>query len=191
MKNIKTIIATILVVVAGWFGYQQFGGGWASGENLIGSSTYLDLLPMAAVFADATTTASYNGSNSENRSATLDQVIDTKQVDTVLLNIYAKGGTATSTIFIRQMGSQDGTTFYDLAPATSTLNISGTTTIQVLPRATQYDPGLTTSTFPSIPFDTYGYNWTRFIIYGEDAITDSADGVRAWINAIKVEKRIR
>jgi hypothetical protein len=156
-------------------------------ETLVGSSTNLKSVPNYAVFADATTTGDYV----DDGSHTITQKIITSGVDTVLLSISAKAPTATSTLFIRQMGSQDGTNYFNIASSTVATSqwASPTTTIDANPRAIQFDPGTATTTAVVYPFDTKGLRYTRFIMWSEGWTVAGGDdvGVQAFVQAIKVE----
>lgn len=206
MKNILLIGLLILAVlfVGIAIGYTNpdkvknvtdtLGGGWLpSAEVLAGSSTALCLMPPIAVFADATTTAS------DLHGCTIDQVVDSEKKDTVLLNMMVRGRTVTSTFFVRQMGSHDGTNYFDLA--TSTYSLAGmgpgdglrtvtSTIISLSPSGFQFDPGVATTSI-SVPLQTTGYRYTRFVMYGDDIAADPTDGILAWINAIKVDPLTR
>ena len=164
--------------------------------TLIGSSSNLVSLPVSAVFANSTTTdpAGRTGSAGafeglEDGGDVLSQRFDTSGVRKVLLHISAIGGTNTSTLYVRQMGSFDETNYFDIGPATSTVSVVGTTTLVFFPKATQFDPGSIATTSLSIPFDIDGYRDVRFIIYGENAASDPSDGVQAWITMTKVEDK--
>jgi hypothetical protein len=160
------------------------GSGWYSSQKvLLGSETNFGVLPTSAVFADATTT---NDSLNQGGKV-LTQVIETSKLDTILLSFMVKYGTATSTLLVRQMGSQDGTYYYDFA--TSTLVFTATTTPinTTVPRGAILMSDSTATTTISIPFDTFGYRFTRFIMYHPDTSTDPNDAVYAFITAIKPE----
>ena len=154
---------------------------FANSETLVGSSTNLKSLPKAAVFANSTTT----DASLTDGGSTIDQAVTTDGYDTVLLNISAIGPTATTTIYIRQMGSQDDSNYFDIASSTEQW-ANPTTTVTFEPKTIQLDPGTATSTI-SYPFTTTGYKYTRFIMWSEGWTGDNDTGAQAWITAIKVE----
>lgn len=163
------------------------GAGWYPSADEISGNTSANmcLLPSEAVFADSTTT-----DPSRNQGGcVIDQVVTTQGKDITLLNIQAIGN-ATSTLYVRQMGSQNGTDYFDVGTSTAYLDNgmrqSTTTLLTFGPTGFQQVPGVSTTTI-SIPFVTTGYQYTRFIVYGDDLITDATDGVYAWITAIKVD----
>lgn len=182
------LVVLILVVLIGMkflkpsnLGNGQGTAWFSSSENLVGSSSQLGRLATTTVFSDSISTDSYR--------AAVDQLVETSKLDTVFLNIMAKGNVATSTVFIRQMGSQDGTNYFDIA--TSTLDrTSPTSTIGNAPLVAQFDPGTTTSSV-SVAFPTYGFRYTRFLIWGEEIKENSGEGTFAWIQAIKPEPLTR
>lgn len=200
MKKLKQAFIGIVLLLVGGGGYvvadnaiDNFGGGgwYASGEVLIGTATSFCRLPSEMVFADSTTT----DPALDLGGCTLDQVVETQKMNTVILNLAAKGGTATSSIILRQMGSHDGTNFFDLATTTATFTYENPGAGLRAPTSTSltsskvgfnWAPGTATSTL-SVPVITTGYKFTRFLIYGEDVTTDPDDGVTAWINAVKVD----
>lgn len=191
MKNkIIAILSAIIIIFGGGYGVSQLGGGqFISGEVLVGSSDNLKSLPNEAVFNNSTTTDS---SYYTDGGATIDQVVNTEKINKVLLNIQALGGTATSTIYLRQMGSYDGTYFFDLATSSEDyIGKVASSTLASLPiRSWSWDPGLATSSV-SIPFNTDGHRYSRFIMWAEDASTDPNDGIQAWINAVRIEPLTR
>ena len=85
------------------------------------------------------------------------------------------------------MYSNDGTYYYDTATSTKT---SATTTPSVEPSIYAFDPGLTTTTV-SYLFEIEGAKYTRLIFWGEDVSTDPNDGVKAYIEAVKLENWVR
>lgn len=150
---------------------------------ILGSATNLKSVPSSAVFANSTTT----DSSLPDGGDTITQNYTTGGIRKINMHIQALGGTATSTLFVRQMGSFDGTTYFDIA--TSTADIRSTTTVSLDPRAIQFDPGTATTTGISMSWPIDGYSHTRFIIYGDDATTDPNDGVQAFITATKIRDK--
>lgn len=189
-KTISIIVITLLVVSVGYAIYNKFSepeqvGGWfATSNSLVGTSANLRAVPKAAVFANSTTT---NDLNYNDGLGTVTQLVDTNDKEEVMLNIMAIGPNATSTLYIRQMGSHDGTNYFDIA--TSTPNEIATSTVNALPvKAVQWDPGVATTSI-SILFDTKGYRNTRFIIWSEGWTGDLDTGIQAWITSIPIETK--
>jgi len=101
-----------------------------------------------------------------------------------LVNVQAIAPTATSTLFIRQRGSNDGVTYYDIATTSATL---ATTSIDVLPvKAVSLDMGTVTTTVSYIT-STYGWNFTHFIIWSEGWTGHLDTGVQAFIEVINLK----
>lgn len=190
-KNIKISIATILVTIAGLFGYQQteqiFGSPFDDRNEvtIAGVSGNAVSMPRTESQANATTTDPAQADG----GTVIQQLINSGGIRKAVLNVQAVGGTATSSLFIHQMGSHDGVTFFDIASSTAvTSNLTGTTTLTVLPKTVTWDPGLATSTY-SVPFLIDGYRYTRFVLSGEDVAGDPNDGVQAWITAVLVRDK--
>lgn len=168
------------------------GGDTQNAHNLIGSSANYESIPYLPVFANSTTTDDSNASNQLlDGGATIYQKVDTSGADWVYLDVHAKGGTATSTLFIRQMASFDGTNYSSFATSTIFADtydfiVTATSTLSNVPANTvAYDPGTSSTTDGVlIPFKTNGAKYTRFILSAEDLSTDPDDGVQAWIRAI-------
>lgn len=171
---------------------EGLSGWFATSETIIGASTNLKTLPREAVNGNSTTTPPTGEYSMLDGGATVTQRIDTNDKESVILNIMAKADTATSTLFIRQLGSHDGTNFFNLATTTQdylSANQVTTSTINAVPiLATQWDPGTATTSISRL-FDTYGYRWTRFVVWGENLLADTTDGVQAWITAVPVETK--
>ena len=186
-KGLNITIASLLVALAGFLGYggNKLLGGEALDEKayttMMGASTNLISVPNSLVFADSTTTDTALVAE----AGSITQHLDTGGIRKVILNIQAVGGTATSTMFIRQMGSYDGTTYYDIATSTDALSNAATSSVAMTPKAVQFDPGTATTSI-AVPFVIDGYADTRFVMYGENLSTDPDDGVQAWITAVFV-----
>ncbi len=168
------------------------GNNQANAETILGSASNLVSVPNALVFADATTTDA--GGTVTDGGFEVNQLIRTDGIETVNLNISALGGTATSTLYVRQMVSQDGTNYFELATSTTNyinpgtgLRVTTSTPISGTPTGFIFIPGTVTSTI-SIPMQTSGHRFTRFLVFGDNLATDSADGIQAWITAIIVDK---
>lgn len=185
IATVVAIIIAVLIVLylGGFIKLQKDLGVNTSYYNktvpLLGTSTNLCKAPFAYYFANTTSTAGYTD------GCTVNQILEIEGVDTVKLNIMAKGGTATSTLSIRPMISNDGTNYFDLTNATTTV-ATATTTLSLGAVVYEYDPGLAT-TSKSFNFDFTGAKYVRFILLGEDVSTDPNDGVKAWIEAIALE----
>ena len=191
MKIKKFIIAvmTLLLGGGGVVAYQSFGAGFTMSSNitLLASSSNLASLPNSAVFANNTTTDA--GGTVDDGGFLVNQLVRTEGIDRVNLVVNGRGRTATSTMFIRQMGSVDGTNFYDLA--TSTSMITSTSTLwNGVPRGISLDFGTVTTT-RSIQFDVHGDTWTRFVMWGENLAADGTDGAEAWVTATLIEDNAR
>jgi hypothetical protein len=196
-EKITIIVVGLIVVVGGLFIYNQstllnqesnLGKGWyPNQEVLAGSVDNLVSLPHIKVYADSTTTPSMSGIYLDG-DHTIDQLVETSGYNSVLFCGEFKGGTATSTFVLRQMGSQDGSNYFNVG--TSTENWVGrgaTTTLSINNTNFSLDPGTATTTGECWELNTYGYRFTRFILWGEDVSTDPYDGVQAWINVIKID----
>lgn len=173
------LLIAVLYLVPMFIGRPIFGGQgqtWITNSvTLVGASTnFGDKIASSTAFADSVTAVS-------GYKAGVTQVLQTSEIDNVILNIMAKGGTVTSTLHIRQMGSEDGTNYFDISSSTSK---SVTSTLTNNPTALNYAPGTATSSM-SVAFETYGYKYIRFIIWGDDVILDPNDGTYAWITAVK------
>lgn len=149
---------------------------------LVGSASNYKSLPKAAYFGNATTT--YDSSYADGND-TVYQEVSTRGVSKVLMNISAVAPTATSTLFVRQMGSFDGTTYFDLATSTED-RIKATSTIAEGLLAIQYDPG-TATTSKMIEFNTEGLLSTRFIMWSEGWTGHLDTGVQAYIQVQPIE----
>lgn len=191
-KLVIVIVIVIILLVGGTITYlkitdKTFGVALIPNEvTLIGSSSNFKSLPLEPVYADATTT---NDVAHEDPGATLQQAFQTEGFDEVELNISVVGGTATSTLFVRQMSSPDGINYFDIT-TTSILLTSTSTALSFSPLGFNADPG-TNSTTISVPFKVKGHRFTRFIIHGENISTDPNDGVQAWITLTKVAETAR
>ena len=175
----------LIVIVVGYWAVQGKNFGAINEEQnitLMGSSSNYVSVPKGFVEANSTTTdpAMPDG------GGTVQQLVNTGGIRKILLNIATVGGTATSTVFIRQYGSFDGTNFFHIATSTEARIASATSTVSFIsPYAFTGDPG-TASTSLSIPVQIDGYKFTRFLFYGEDLVGDPNDGVQAWVTATLV-----
>lgn len=191
----KSLIVLAIVIVLGLVGLgiyslqrePQTGASWyAGGEVLVGSAANLVSVPQSYVEADATTTGLMLRTYADGNT-TVDQLVNSAGSDSGLLCIQAIGGTATSTLFIKQMGSIDSSTYFNVGSSTEALTAYATTTVESYAKVISLEPGTATTTGKCFPVDTKGYNNTRFLIYGEDLTTDPNDGVQAFIKYIKIE----
>jgi len=203
-NTIKNSIVTVVIVliVAGALGFLFLnkengfkgndGGDNQNAHTLVGSSANYESLPSTSVFANSTTTDDTNTTDQlADGGATIYQRVETLGADFVYLDVHAVGGTATSTLTIRQMSSFNGVDYSTFATstlfsATTDFIITSTSTLDVQPiAAVSWDPGLASTTDGVIiPFKTNGARYTRFILTSEDKATDPDDGVQAWITAI-------
>lgn len=176
-KIISGIIAIILII-SSWFGYQQLGGAYISGSvDLMGSAANLVSAPKFYVYANSTTTdpAQPDG------GFFINQLINTEGIETGLLCSRALGGTTSTTLNVLQMGSYDGTNFFDVGSSTTNF-VAPTTTLTLDPRTVlTLEPGTATTTGKCFAVNVNGYKSTRFIIYGDDLATDVTDGAQAYI----------
>ena len=155
--------------------------------TLAGSSTNAVSMPSSLVFANNTTTDA--GGSLIDGGFTITQLVETSGIRKVNMVVTGKGDTATSSLEIRQMGSFDGTTFFDIA--TSTLVFTSTSTsLSVTPRGTKVIPGLATTSI-SIPFEIDGFKATRFLFLQSNLSTDPNDGVQAYITVTPIEDIVR
>lgn len=195
-KILLSVLITLLVVTCGYLVYEKLNqdkslGNWFSNEKtLVGTSSNAVSVPNVAVFADNTTTGDFV----HDGAKLITQLVETEDKDVVLLNIAAVSPNASSTIYIRQMGSHDGTNYFDLGTSTELVLASSaptaiaTTTLTNSPRSVQWKPGVATSSL-SRSFSTYGYEKTRFIFWSEGWTGDLDTGVQAWITAVTVENK--
>lgn len=192
-KFIATVVAIIIALLivlylGGLIKLQKDLGVSTSYYNktvpLLGTFANLCKVPLAYYWGNSTSTAGYTD------GCTVYQLIETEGVDTVKLNVMAKGGTATSTLSIRPMISNDGTNYFDLTNATTTPQTTvygvSTSTLALGPSTFEYDPSVAT-TSKSFNFEVSGAKYVRFVLLGEDVSTDPDDGVKAWIEAIALE----
>lgn len=185
----KAIVAIILLLVGGGGSYvaiDNFGAGFVSGGviDLVGSADNAVSLPNEFVFANSTTTDA--GGTSDDGGFVINQHLDTGGIRQVWLNISGVGGTAaTSTIEIRQMGSHDGITYFDIATSTAIFTPTSTPS-SITPRGTSVAFGLTTSSI-ALPFTIDGFKHTRFIMAGDIESDDLTQRVQAHISAVMVE----
>ena len=89
------------------------------------------------------------------------------------------------------MGSHDGTNYFDIGTSTDDTVVTRNTTSTVATTpltAIQWDPG-TATTSVSIPFNTYGYRNTRFIMWAERlCAANNESTIQAWVTAAKLEE---
>lgn len=188
-KVFLSILITALVATGVYFGFvkpkdNSLKGWTGEGDDIIGSSTNLKTVPGVAVFGKTTTTPATGEFGMNDGGAEVMQDFVTENFDLAKLFVSAKGDTSTSTLFLRQMASYDGRTFFDIATSTDA-RITATTTLGDMITAVQFEPGLATTT-KVLEFKTYGYKFTRFVVWSENLSTDPNDGVQAHIKVIKV-----
>ena len=161
------LLVTILGCIMGLFIYQKYiaqnqpiGYTESSHQILAGSLTDAKRMPQSYVFANTTTTdATTDGGEITQRLAT-------QNADLVRLRIDGVGSVSTSTLFIRQQISNNGTNFYNVNLTTSTdIFTSATTTLDSNPLTRGYLIGSATTTLFDY-FDIHGAPFVRFIFYG-------------------------
>lgn len=191
MKKLSFLVPIVIVIlVVGVIGVLYQGGNddlkgnYVVGEpiTLVGTSANFVKLPNAYVEANSTSTAW------ETDGGNVVQAIKTEGIEKGLLCGSFKGGTATSSVNIMQMGSFDGTTYFNTA-SSSTDFAGTTTTVAISPSVITFDPGVTTSTNQCWEMDTEGYVYTRFLLNGEDVSTDPSDQVKGWLQWWEIDKR--
>jgi len=189
MKKFLFVLLIALVIVGGYLFIKKDNtlGGWSATQNdLVGSITNLVSLPNEAVFASATTTAPSGENRMADGGELVSQDVVTEGVDKVKLYIMAKGDTATSTVFVRHQVSYNGVNFADIATSTTArLNATTTYDYDKTLMSISFTPGLATTT-RVFEFDTTGYAFSRFIIWNSNLASDPADGVQAYIKAVKI-----
>ena len=201
MKARKGIIGFIIALLLG-------GGGYAAYDNAeFGSSRAADLEPLTLIGAAASMGRMPNV-YVEDSSTTTDSALNggglTVKQDITLNGAYAvrvfmqgKGGTATSTLYIKPQLSYDGSTFFDTNTSTiGYLNNKGLVLIDPFAAGTStpatlltivdaIDFGVNTTTKSRMYF-TDGAKYLRLVMYGEDISTDPSDYVQAYIQAIAI-----
>ena len=208
MKKLLVASVFIVIVLGGiWVSKtvvdknnQNVGGaswGIPATKVLAGSLTNAVSMPRIISFSNATTTDSDAAGDDKTLDGgqTITQAIETDGVSSVILEGLFQGGTATSTLTIRQQTSLDGVDWFDVwASSTSTdpgIRTTGTSSIALIPTALTITPGIATTTYAIKQFDTRGSKWTRFLFVATDLTTDPNDGVQAYINAIRVQDQYR
>lgn len=155
-----------------------------------GGSPSLIRFPNSFVFSDSTTTPTYASSdntvdigNTSSTPGTINQLVYVGGYTDYTFYSDLRGGSATSTFCVMPTWSYDGISYYhvfDDLTASTTLDLTGTSTIALASQAFCTDPGTATTSFAfkdSIP----GAKYARFLIWGEDASTDPDDGVEGHI----------
>ncbi len=184
MKKYLIFFLIAVAVVAVGAAVVSYRGGAVLGNKLylpetavMGSAANLVSVPIAASNTNSTTTdaALPDGGNVITQGITTDGALY------AILNIQAVGGTATSTLTVSQWGSHDDTTYFNLATSTNSVFAYTAATT----RTFAFDPGTATTTV-SATFDVAGYEYTRFVLLGENVSTDPNDGVQAYITAVVV-----
>ena len=154
-------------------------------------------LPRAQSFTNATTTNAADTFAAGVQGGFLDggdliiQAFASEGADKIRLDLGLKGGTATSTVFIRQQISNNNDLWYDIHASSTPLLSStyATNTPVLLSRAgLQFDPG-TSSTTEAFLFDTFGARFTRFVFQAEDLTTDPDDGIQGWAEVRLIKPR--
>jgi len=193
IKNLKYGLAGILLVVLGWLGIPQvsqiLGISHLEGAvTLMGTSSNFVGAPKTYVEASATTTGTDTFDGGGNLIA---QELNTSGIEDGLLCLSGVGGSATSTLFIKQMGSYDGLTFSNVGSSTDTFNGATSTAFGIDPKVISFDFLTSSSTNKCYGVNVKGYKFTRFETYGEDLAGENDDGVQAWIRFISLDKVTR
>lgn len=191
------VVATIVTVK--WFApaKDQLGrSNFSSYDTLAGSEANFVSLPRSASFSNSTTTDATNTFAAGAQVGFLDggntitQYFNTDGYDWVHLGIAAKAGTATSTLYAR-LQLYDGTDWADVHASTTpgVVMINNTSTLPLIlePTGFQWDPGTASTTLWRFPFYVYGSKQARLIMYADDLLSDSADGVQVWAKVIKID----
>lgn len=172
----------------------------AKEQTLMGSASNSVSWPRVASFANNTTTDASNSFAVSVQTGYLDggsnivQSIPTVGIEWVNLNIQINGGTASSTAYIKQQTSSDETNWFDVRASSTPSLVGGystTTPLEINKYAgVTFDPGKSTTTV-SLPFYVYGSKFTRFIFYADDLLTDPADGIQGFVQAVLIDPIVR
>jgi hypothetical protein len=144
--------------------------------TLMGSASNLVSAPDVFVADNSTTTSATQYADGGH---VIQQTVNTNGIEKGFLCYSALGGTATSTLYAKQMGSHDGSNF--AAVGSTTVDLLATTTLNTLTKNYQFTPGTASTTLKCVPIDVDGYNYTRFMFKQDNVAGDTADGVQAWI----------
>lgn len=186
MEKLKYFVLGVLAIIASYFGYNQLGQSYIPAiEYIMGSPINLESVPSTAVYANSTTT----GVNQIDGGHLVQQFINTDGIESGLLCYQAKGTSSTSTLAIIQMGSYDGTNFYNIGTSTDLFSV--TSTLNDLPKVVEFTPGAATSTGKCVPVDVNGYKYTRFIPYVKDYVAEVFENVQAYVYFVKLDEVTR
>jgi hypothetical protein len=184
--SLLVVVAIILIFVIATNKNEKLASVWVNpGKiNLIGSS--VDLKPLPTQYLEgvtnsnsmATTTILTNGSE----SVPITQIISTEGIDYLDLYIKAKGSVSTSTAYIRQQVSYDGSTFLDIPNATTTTQWA-TSTVEIRPYVLSFVPGTATTSGHVITLPTHNAKYTQLLLYTGTS-GELNTGVQAWIDAV-------
>ena len=187
-KKVKGgIIAVCLAILSilGYQGVQTFGGNYQSVVQTVGGT--LDnaiLLPNTYVEANTTTTVAIDDGGAWN------QLIRTEGIETVRLSFSGIGSVSTSTVEVKQMSSFDGTNYFDVNFATTSLQAigrdNGINAITPLTYETSFTPGTATTSW-TYDYDVAGAKYTRFLVKSNNT-GDLNIGAQAWITAVLIDK---
>lgn len=201
MKKIIWIaVAVVLVGIGGYWALDNNNtslgrSSFSNTVTLAGSETNFVSLPRSASFSNSTTTDAANSFATGAQKGFLDggqvitQSFDTDGHDWAVLEIAAKAGTATSTLYGR-LQVYDGTDWSDAHASSTPSNLAYNTSTSIVlsPMGFQIDPGLVSTTLTSLPpLYTYGFKQARIIMYADDLTTDPNDGVQIWAKVIKID----
>ena len=182
-KAVPIILGLIVLAIGCYFAYnnipyfkKSLGISYVPTKiTIMGSSSNLVSAPDSFVADNSTTT----GSHLADSGFVVQQTINTNGIEKGLLCYSALGGTATSSLYIKQMGSHDGTNFASVG--STTIDNLATTILNTLTKNYSFVPGLATTTLKCVPTDVTGYNYTRFMIKADNVAADLNDGVQAWM----------
>lgn len=175
------LVASIIINLIFVFGDKNIslGGKDSIGaQTLMGSSSNLVSAPRTPSNSDSTTTdaALLDGGK------VIQQKVYIAGLDRIRISGKAIAGTATSTLNIMPMISNDDINYFPLTSNSTSTDSVGTTTMQLSKTVWQFTPGLATTTdgfsfYTDIPSAQY----LRLVIYATDLISDANDGVQAWL----------
>lgn len=190
-KTFYSVIATVLVMISGWLGYQQFGADFVpvTIKNLMGSiGNYVS--PPNAIYEGTSTTTDTTAVDGGGNL--INQEIDVAGIGDALYCVTGVGGNATSTFHTRMLGSIDGTNFANIGTSTSPIEGQSTSTIAVnAPTAFDIIFGTASTTDQCFPVDFRGYSKVRFYSWTDNLSWDPNDGTQAWARIVPLEGIVR
>jgi hypothetical protein len=198
-KTLDILVIVVILIAGGVYLYDRFvpkgGLGFvSSGQRTIGpmmpmASTTDGVfvnLPAGAYDGDATTTSDGATKQVDIGGKTVQQKYAVDGFSSLNIMVQAKGGTATSTMYIHFLISPDGTSWYPIRTTATTTDTAGTTTPQLTQKAITWVPSLVTSTAQYIvTFPASKY--LRIEPYATDIDQDPNDGVKAYLQYTFIE----